>query len=372
MFTHMKPLLPVALAFAIQPFCLAETISISSVSATHDQGAPYDIAKAIDGSIANNFGWGVFNGQFTDQTAIFTTANPFSASTLAVGMSQFFGSDHYIQKFRLSVTTDAVPALNGVWSELAPSAVLVGGGPTATVDGANTVLATGSAPGLVGYRLLATGAFSNVTGVRLEAFVNDYDPSDALPPSLGRGNNGNFVLTELTLQTGAINFALGMPARSSALTFAGFPAINLVDGTTSTLTHPDNPPAQNGFFYEIDLGGVIDMSSIEIVNREDGCCPERLTNYRVQVLDADGLSVWSGNIRADGSNSGVVGVDSVTAASGAGTFQGRYVRVENISGDAYNPQASEVRVFGTAIPEPGVGLLSALGLLGLLGHRRRG
>ena len=175
------------------------------------------------------------------------------------------------------------------------------------------------------------------------------------------------MLTEITLQTDStINFALAMPARSSAAVFAGYPALHLVDGNLSTFTHPDNPPAENGFFYEIDLGGVINMSSIDVFDRNDGCCPERLANYGVRVLDETGTSVWSGAI-----SGGAGTFDTITAANGTGTFAGRFVRIENIDGTDYGPQAGEVRVFGTAVPEPGSLLLCGAGSVALLARRRR-
>jgi len=179
-------ILPLAL-FALlgsTPGAFAAAIAFSSALATYDQGGNYDIAKSVNGNILDGLGWGVFDGQFVDETAVFATSAPFSASTIAVGMSQFFGFNHHIQNFRLSITSDPSPSLAGNWTQLAPSQVLVAGGPTAMIAAGNTVAVSGTSAnlygGLTGYRVVASGTFTDVTGVRLETFPNDYDPSDGL------------------------------------------------------------------------------------------------------------------------------------------------------------------------------------------------
>jgi hypothetical protein len=105
-----------------------------------------------------------------------------------------------------------------------------------------------------------------------------------------------------------------------------------------------------GFFYTTNLGSPVNLTSLELVNRADDS-PERLSNYRVQILEADGTTVaWTGDIRTDHTNSGYGGIDTITAGNGTGTFAGQYVRVTNLSGANYNPQIAELRAFGTAVP----------------------
>lgn len=81
--------------------------------------------------------------------------------------------------------------------------------------------------------------------------------------------------------------------------------------------------------------------------------------------------MWSGDIRTDNSNSGISGIDTITAANGIGTFTGQYVRVTNLSNQQYNPQIAELRAFGAPIPEPTVTMSSLLAAAGLLLRRRR-
>jgi hypothetical protein len=150
---------------------------------------------------------------------------------------------------------------------------------------------------------------------------------------------------------------------------AGQPASYIVDGHTGTLSHP-NQDAFAGFSFTTDVQGSYAFNSLEFVNR-DACCPERLSNYRVEILDNSMITMWSGDIRTDGSNSGFGGIDTVTAANGLGTFEGRYIRVTNLSGQQYNPQIAELRAFGTLIPEPSAVVTGLLAAGGFMLRRRR-
>ena len=351
----------------------ATNVPLTGATATFDQGGPYNIGSTLDGSIIDTgSGWGVFNGQFTDQTAFWTAGSPVtSASGLIVTMPQFFGdAEHHIQKFRLSLTTDAIPSLGGSWTQVSPGFTFASGGVTLANVGSNTMLATGV--GRTTFRLGVVGPVTNATGFRLEVFPEDYNMSDALPASLGRASNGNFVLSQFMVDTPAgYNWALAASPAASAATYPGQPEDFLVDGSLNNQAHPADPPAQTGFFFAVDLGGSVDLSSIELYNRTDGCCPERLSNFRVDVLDALGNSVWNASLHTDGSSSGVGGIDTITEGMGAGTFEGRFVRVTNLSGDAYTPQIAEIRAFGAAIPEPTTALLATLGGLCFLRRRQR-
>jgi len=349
---------------------------LSSAVSTYEQGAPFVIANSLTPDVQ---GWGVYvdppgpGGQFNPQTGVFTAASPVTSSSVAFTLDQFLGDSHHIQRFRLSFTTDAAPGFASAWTELAPQRLRSSGGVTLSDAGSNMINAAGTSAG-TSYQLLASGGITGATGFRLELFPVDYDAGDTLPASLGRAFNGNLVLSQFKVSDrAAFNWALSGAVTPSAGTFAGFPASNLTDGNFSSFSHPDNPPAQLGFSYTINLGESlpIALDSIQLANRNDGCCPERLRNYRVEVLDAAGAPVWSGAIRTDGSDSGVGGIDTVTAGNGAGTFEGNFVRITNLSGEAYNPQVAEVQVFGALVPEPSiVGLLAVAGA-GLLARHRR-
>src|SRR5207247_5765686 len=65
-----------------------------------------------------------------------------------------------------------------------------------------------------------------------------------------------------------------------------------------------------------------------------------------------GVLNWNTTLRADGSNYGVGGVDTIVAANNSsGTFAGRFIRFVNNSGAAYNPQIAEVEVYGALTPQ---------------------
>ncbi|MGC6459301.1 MAG: FN3 associated domain-containing protein [Akkermansiaceae bacterium] len=153
---------------------------------------------------------------------------------------------------------------------------------------------------------------------------------------------------------GQTNIALGRPVSASAATWPNLGPENLTDGNTANLSHPLASSGTLGFYYEIDLGSEKNLGSIRLTNRT-GCCPERLTNYRVELrADAGGLAgavTWSATIRANGTNSGDGGVDTVLPSLDPGnTMSGRYIRVVNLSNQAYNPQIAEVEAFEAPLP----------------------
>lgn len=154
---------------------------------------------------------------------------------------------------------------------------------------------------------------------------------------------------------GAENLALAKPVSSSGPNWGSFKPGSLTDGDPATFTHPAASSGTTGFTYEVDLGATRQLERIVLRNRQDGCCPERLTRFRVEVWSDSGGStgtrMWSAALRADGSHSGVGGVDTITASMDPdGVFAGRFVRVVNASGAAYNPQLAEIEVYGGSAP----------------------
>lgn len=150
------------------------------------------------------------------------------------------------------------------------------------------------------------------------------------------------------------NIALGRPVSASDATWSGQLPSNLTDGNLSNQSHPLAASGTLGFYYEIDLGTTRNLGSLELVNRS-GCCPERLSNYRVEIRADNGGSAgevnWSADIRTDGSNSGNGGRDTITAALDPGkAMTGRYIRVVNLSNAAYNPQIAEIEAFEAPLP----------------------
>ncbi len=157
------------------------------------------------------------------------------------------------------------------------------------------------------------------------------------------------------------NLALGKPVFATGVTYPGYPASNLTDGTAETFAHPNLPSGTLGFYFEIDLGRTEELERIVITGRGDGCCVERLTRYQVEMRadnsgQAGGVN-WVGILRADGSHPEAGGSDTVTAADGTGSFAGRFLRIVNVSDDRFNPQIAEVVVNG--IPGPRIRLFAA-------------
>lgn len=151
------------------------------------------------------------------------------------------------------------------------------------------------------------------------------------------------------------NLALNQPVSANGPSWGSFKPGALTDGDPSTFTHPLAETGTEGFYYEVDLGGTRRISRILLRNRADGCCPERLSRYRVEIwTDQEGSAgenVWTTRVRSDGSHTGVAGLDVVTSdADPTGTATGRFVRVVNDSGLAYSPQLAEIEVYGGALP----------------------
>lgn len=177
-----------------------------------------------------------------------------------------------------------------------------------------------------------------------------------------------------------INYALNAPVTASGPQWpgAGFSEANITDGDRATFTHPDGAPRDptpDNSSYTIDLGQTIEIDHINIVNRT-GCCPDRLTNYAVEIYNAQGVAVWAAVIRDDGSNSGDGGVDLITADLAIGQFTGQFIKITSLQGpdaNEYHPQIAEVEVFGTIgnpIPEPTTALALTLTLAAITTRRK--
>lgn len=156
------------------------------------------------------------------------------------------------------------------------------------------------------------------------------------------------------LAHGQTNIALGRAVSASGPTWSGQVPENLTDGNTGNQSHPLASSGTLGFYYEVDLGSERNLGSIKLVNRS-GCCPERLSNYRVEVRADGGGSAgavnWSADIRTDGSNSGDGGSDEVLPSLDPGkAMTGRYIRVVNLSNQAYNPQIAELEAYEAPLP----------------------
>jgi hypothetical protein len=154
-----------------------------------------------------------------------------------------------------------------------------------------------------------------------------------------------------------INRAVGAAVTASGPLYVGMTAASLVDGRHSTLAHGDATLAA-GFAYTINIGTKIALSRIRIWARQDGCCPERLSNYRVTVHPDNGGvpgdAVWSADVHTDGTNPGsfVGAYDDLTGDAAPGSpFEGQYIRITSLDDPvpSYALQISEVEAFGVLV-----------------------
>ncbi len=359
-YRHTVPSSPRVLLFTLALFvsiwaASATSVLFSSTSATFEQAAPHHAGAAIDGLLTGDNGWSVLGGQFTSQSAVFRCVAPVDASVLLVTLIQASPlADHHLNEFQLFATSDANPALDGGnWTPLAP---LQATSPTSPLSVTNGRVRSSGPAATARFQLVVNTPFSGITGFRLDAFPVDFDLSDALTASLGRASDGNFTLTEFQVEAEPlVNIALSKPVTASAAMWGGLVAASLTDGDPNTFTHPLAGAGTLGFYFQVDLGRPYRLDRIVLRNRADGCCPERLRNYRIEIYGdssgAPGPLNWAASVRTNGTYSGVAGLDTISATnSPTGTFGGRFVRVVNLSNEAYNPQLAEIEVYGALAP----------------------
>jgi hypothetical protein len=162
-----------------------------------------------------------------------------------------------------------------------------------------------------------------------------------------------------------INYALYADAETNgSLWYPDWTPGALTDGILN-LIHDDGPGGVNGvasdegLYYQIDLGQVVEIAEIDIFPRQDGCCPERLSNYLVSVHEDDngqpGAAVWSAVYRDDGSWPDTFDPDVIAPGDDpAGTFTGQWVRVTSLATQDeiddglvnYRLQMAEIEVYG--------------------------
>jgi hypothetical protein len=162
-----------------------------------------------------------------------------------------------------------------------------------------------------------------------------------------------------------INYALYADAYTNGtLWSSSWSPQELTDGVPSVI-HGDGPGGitgiaePEGFYFQIDLGQTVELAEIDIFPRQDGCCPERLSNYMVSVHEDDngdpGEAVWSAIFRDDLSWPDTFDPDVVEAdADPDGTFVGQWIRITSLDTQQdiddglvdYRLQMSEIEVYG--------------------------
>ncbi len=162
-----------------------------------------------------------------------------------------------------------------------------------------------------------------------------------------------FVSSALLSQT--TNIALGKKARQSSDKYNQGAAANAVDGnktgkwtfdSSNTITHTND---QKDPWWEVDLGATYDISKIEIWNRTDECCWNRLQNFYIMVSE----NPIAANSTTE--NQFIGGAHQFTTVKHPsmildGKKRGRYVRIF-IPGENKVLSLTEVEVFGTPVLE---------------------
>jgi hypothetical protein len=199
----------------------AATVPLQQATATFSQtgSGDFSVAKAINGTVADDLGWAIspalFSTTIPAQTAAFETVSDIGfagGSILTFTFTQTHSNPgHNLGRFRLSVTTDnrslfadALPTGGDVtanWTVLDPTSFASANGTTFTKLGDSSLLAGGPNPATDIYTITSLATLTGITGIRLEAIE---DPS---LPYGGPGRwpgNGNFVLSEFEVSIVAV------------------------------------------------------------------------------------------------------------------------------------------------------------------------
>ena len=146
-----------------------------------------------------------------------------------------------------------------------------------------------------------------------------------------------------------VSVAKGKTATQSSEAY-NCPASKAVDGNSSgiwdfgkTITHTKEDG--NNPWWEVDLGGVFDISEIKIWNRTDDCCWSRLQNFYVMVSEGP-ITENSTDLFQFAAGAKSFGSASYPSMTIAGNKKGRFVRVF-IPGDKKVLSLAEVEVKGT-------------------------
>ena len=131
--------------------------------------------------------------------------------------------------------------------------------------------------------------------IRLTAVPSKSQRVEGRYVRVSRSGKGIYLqIAELEVMSGDANVARKGKAAQSTTGHGGLPAY-AIDGnrsgvwshkTISHTTKQDNP------WLEVDLGAERTIDSIGLWGRQD-CCPERLDDFRVEVLDKDRNVAWS-------------------------------------------------------------------------------
>ncbi len=117
---------------------------------------------------------------------------------------------------------------------------------------------------------------------------------------------------------------------SQSTTNGAFSASLAADGILTNFSHTLG--TDSAAFWNVDFGATATIHSITLRNRGDGCCPERLRDITISVLDASNGEVWtSGLLNPENAgytyNTGPATLSVDLVALTGNPVQGRHVRV---------------------------------------------
>lgn len=195
----------------------AVVVSLQEATATFSQSAfgDFSIARAINGTTADDLGWAIYPNSGVSQTAVFETTTDVglgggSEFTFTLTQTHSGSPRNLLGRFRLSVTTDdRTQFADGLasggdvtanWTILDPSFYSSANGLTLTKQGDNSLLASGTIPATDTFTIKAQTLLTGITGIRLEAIADATLPGSGP----GRSDNGNFVVSEFEVSIVAV------------------------------------------------------------------------------------------------------------------------------------------------------------------------
>jgi len=169
-------------------------------------------------------------------------------------------------------------------------------------------------------------------------------------------------VSELYYVSSPENLALnGVATQSITTNTYGGPPELAIDGNTNgsysggSVTHTDHGSNGSGElkWWQVDLQADKVITKINIYNRTDSCCKDRLNNFTVKVLDSNGVETFSQFYEDYPNPLKVIELENIT---------GQIVRIEKTSD--YGLTLAEVQVFGLStsslsVDEPNLQTINA-------------
>lgn len=332
----------------------AAPLELTVVHATEQAGEQEDLYQVVNGRDTDTTGWMLRPEATGFQALILRTAEPVQAEAFDLTLCFLSGKPgSHCAECSISYTTDPLPGIDSRWTRLTIER-FTATGPSLTLNADGHLLA-GKVNVLSGdavFQIRGQAPNAAVTGFRLDVFP--WRANDAAPWKIGRGNSGEFILTEFrvdSVRTQTTNIALRAPVTATAPLYA-LDASALTDGLPGTFSHPKAPDLGEAFHFEIDLRKVRQLDHLVFRNRADGAVPDRFSRVSIELRDTPtGPVNWHAKLRADGTNSEVGAVDLLRAANGTGAFQGQFLRISSSSHIAYSPQLAEVEAYESLVPQ---------------------